>query len=76
MKVNLTLSVIAAVASFLASIGGATWFAAAKNNDLDHLRHDVERVVAADSEQEKTLSKLDERTVLILDSVRRIEERR
>ena len=75
MRVNLTLSLIAAAASALASVGSAIWFGSARSSDIDHLKVDVDTVLKSDFDQGKTLSRLDERTALILESVRRIEQR-
>lgn len=76
MKIHLTMSVLAATASVLASLGSAVWVGSAKNKELDRLKVDVGEVMASDGEQNKTLSRLDERTQLILDTVKRIEDRR
>lgn len=76
MKIHLTMSVLAATASVLASLSSAVWVGSAKNKELDRLKVDVGEVMASDGEQNKTLSRLDERTQLILDTVKRIEDRR
>jgi hypothetical protein len=75
MKVDLTLSIIAGAATTLASVGSAIWFGSSRSSDIDRLKVDVDTVMQSDFDQGKTLSRLDERTALILDSVRRIEQR-
>lgn len=75
MQINLTLSIVAAACSAVASLGSALWFGSSRSSDIDHLKIDVDAVLKSDAEQGKTLSRLDERTNLILESVRRIEQR-
>ena len=76
MKIQLSLPLIATVASFLMSGASALWFTSSKSTELTRLKEDVESVSKSDAVQSSTLSKLDERTVLILAAVRRLEERR
>ncbi|CAB4163632.1 hypothetical protein UFOVP806_33 [uncultured Caudovirales phage] len=75
MKINLTLSIVAAVCSAAASLGSALWFGSSRSSDIDHLKVDVDMVLESDRQQGNTLSRLDERTGLILESVRRLEQR-
>jgi cytochrome oxidase Cu insertion factor (SCO1/SenC/PrrC family) len=76
MKVQLSLSLVAAVASFVMSGASALWFTSSKNTEMTRMKSDVEAVVKSDDEQGRTLTRLDERTIIILDTVRRLEERR
>lgn len=76
MKIQLSLTLAATVASFLMSGASALWFTSAKSHEITRLKSDVEAVVRSDDEQGKTLTRLDERSILILESVRRLEERR
>lgn len=75
-RVQLSASILAAIASCLMSVGSAVWFTSAASNDISRLKVDVEAVKVSDGEQGKTLTRLDERSIIILDTVRRIEERR
>lgn len=61
----------------LSSLGSAVyvvWMTSAKASDIEVAKREIQALQVSDTQQSAVLNRLDERTLMILDSLRRIEK--
>lgn len=63
-KIN--TAILSIIGSALATGAAVTWLASAKAADIDTAKADIQELKASDKSKTDTLSRLDERTVMIL----------
>jgi len=64
--VKINTAILSIIGSALATGTAVTWLASAKAADIDTAKEDIQELKASDKSKAETLSRLDERTVMIL----------
>lgn len=66
---------ITVVISALSTAGYITWLASAKASAIEDAQHDIIQLQESDRQQSAVLNRLDERTVMILETLKSIAKK-